>query len=477
MNYKTVKLLGVLAGLTLLGGISAHAQDKATLDLLVKKGVITQAEADGVSKSAAEIPVVSSKSGMAKRINLQGLLQTQFDGISASTTVPHGANVASVDQMYLRRAQIGVIADLGNGWGSDIMADFAATQVADQAKQGLSPQGVPTTQAAPTGVQYLSQNLFERAIITKQVPDWGTAAAGYQKVNFLEEELTPSDQLLAIERSVLTRYFDEYYGSPSAYRLAFAQRHAGLFWKGTNVPGVPGLYYSAAFVNGIQNNINFTGVGGLNSFGGWFGLGYKNSYSGVGYDFGINTGYSGDGNSDNANLNSAGSTAHTNQRNATWGYNPYLNLTYDAFSLRMEFAQAQFQNGRSTVPLTSTAIVTHGVTSMASPYGFNLIPSYKINDQWELVGRYSFLSTNGRGTNMADVVWNGPNSPGSTTLYDNVWAAYAGVNYYIIGTAVKLSVGYEYADFTGRQIAQGAQHFTGSGTGESIIRARLQVAF
>jgi hypothetical protein len=464
MNYKTLKLLSALAGVSLLGGLSVQAQDKATLDLLVKKGYITQAEADQAGKSAAF--VVVPKSPTTKKLTIEGFLQFQFDNISANGNGGKGANPPAVNQMYLRRSEVGMIGDFGNGWGGELEVDFSATLSADAPKAGLSPQG---------STNNIAQNLFEKAVITKKIDGYGMAMAGYTKVNFIQEENTPSTDLLAIERSPLTRYFDEYYGSPTAYRLAFAQRRTGLFWNGVLSNGpLAGTYYGAAITNGIQSNINYGSVGGLNGMGAWLNAGYKNSYAGLGYDFGLNLGYSSNGNSDNK---TGDGLAGVNQRNSTWGWNPYLNLTYGGFGLKTEFVQSQYQNGRSTIPETTTTTAP-GATSMASPYGVNITPYYNINDQWQLVARYSYLSTNGRGTNMSDVVWNGPNVNGSTQLFDDVSSVYVGFNYFIIPGAVKLSAGYEWAQFTGRQLVVGGPaNFSGPHASENIIRARLQVVF
>lgn len=49
------KLTSILLAATFAVSPLLHAQDKATLDLLVAKGVITRAEADGVSKKAVRV--------------------------------------------------------------------------------------------------------------------------------------------------------------------------------------------------------------------------------------------------------------------------------------------------------------------------------------------------------------------------------------------------------------------------------------
>ena len=69
------KLTSILLAATFAVSPLLHAQDKATLDLLVAKGVITRAEADGVSKKAVQ---VSAKEKTTKSIKISGRLQMQY---------------------------------------------------------------------------------------------------------------------------------------------------------------------------------------------------------------------------------------------------------------------------------------------------------------------------------------------------------------------------------------------------------------
>jgi len=504
MNY-TLKTLSMLTGFALFGVLTAQAQDKATLDLLVQKGIISQADEDNVAKSTA-VPIVTSRSATAQKISLEGLIQFQYDDLTANDKSGLPAPV-STNQMYFRRVMLGMKADLGNNWGGEIMMDFAATQIADQPKSGLSPQAFPTTASTvggQQGIQYISQNMFDKIAITKAIPGYGTAEAGYDKTNFIQEELTSTAELPAIERSAATRYFDEYYGSQTAYRLAFAQRRTGLFWNGV-VPGVPGtLYYSAALTNGIQSQINFTNVGGLNGIGAWTGAGYKNSVAGLNYDFGMNLGYSGDGNSQN-NISSTSVTADHVQvasRNPTYGYNPYIKLAYGNFTLLTEFFQARYTNGRSTIPFTTTNLTSPGITSAAAPFGLNVIPVYKITPDLDAVFRFTYLNTDGRGTDQNGIFWNGPNdntnsvsgTTGNVTipaggsaygpLFNNVMAFYLGFNYKV-SAGVRFSAGYEIAELWNRQtyvatgpgVSNGTSTFNGPRTDMGMIRARLQILF
>ena len=160
------------------------------------------------------------------------------------------------------------------------------------------------------------------------------------------------------------------------------------------------------------------------------------------------------------------------QSNTIWGYNPYVTLDYGNFELSAEFIQAVVQNGRVSGGTTAAP----GPTSTAAPYGFNLTPSYKINDKWEAVARLSYLNTNGRGTSINAVETDASSTTGAVSNYDSAWAYYVGFNYYIVGNSVKFTAGYEYAQFNHRQTAFGGP-FNGPSANVNAVRARLQLLF
>jgi len=455
---------GIAAVLALAAPL-ASAQDKATLDLLVQKGVITQADEDNVAKSAAAPIVVTPKDGAVKGLKLEGMIQAQFDDLSTKANGPGSVSPTSTDEFLLRRVYLGALADLGNGWNAEVLLDLAATDGSNQPSGGPGA-AIPTTTGTLNTA--LGQNQFEKVIITKNFSDLdGTLGVGLRKVDFTQEEVTSSATGKVIERSVVSRFFDESYGTSTSGRLAFADRHTGIFWNGT-IPLVPGLYYSTALTDGVQNdNVQFTNPGGLNRFGYWAALGYKGSIGGFKYDVGVNGGLSQDQNSVNASQVTPTSTV--NQANTDIGYNPYVKLDVGNFELSAEFEQVDVDHGRGPA-----AAITNANTSRVLPYGFNITPSYKITPEWELVARYSYLDTDGRGVAIKDVARDGINIA-STTLYNNVSSIYAGVNWYIVGTAVKWSNGYEFDDFYHSGVA--GSGFTGPRAEVSGFRSQLQVTF
>ncbi len=436
--------VGPMAAFLLLAAAPpASAQDRATLDLLVKKGIITQTDEDSVAKAAAEPALATASNRDVSALKIQGMIQSQFDWVTTKDHAPNAADPASTMQFELRHIYFGAQAAFANGWGGEIQADFAAT-------------GSTQLSAAPQSQN--TQNLIEKAIITKAVDGYGVATFGFQKTQFSYDENTATAEMLPVERSIATNYFTRPYGGPTTGRLGFGNRLAGIYWDG-KPNALPGFFYGAALTTGIETAATLGATPGsnpsYNGFGYWGHAGYQGKWGDLSYKAGLNLGYTTDANST------------PTQNNSIAGYNPYLALGYGRWSLVAEFLQAKVQNGRANLA---------GHTSDAAPYGFNLMPSYKISDQWELVARFSELSTNGRGATISQQEWSGPNTAGTVSDYDNVWAAYFGFNYYIIGNSVKLSAGYELARFTDRQtVANGP--FNGPRADVGALRTRLQVQF
>ena len=152
-----------LAAALLFAAAPAHAQDKATLDLLVKKNVITQEEADTVAKSAS-IPV-TPKEAAVKKLTLEGVIQLQYDWLTTKDKTPNAVQPPATSQFYIRRAYLGALADLGNGWSGELLLDFAAG-----AKPPAAPQGTTDTG---------TQNYFEKVVINKKFDDYGIGCLLY----------------------------------------------------------------------------------------------------------------------------------------------------------------------------------------------------------------------------------------------------------------------------------------------------------
>jgi len=451
-KFSFIHAVANIAALVAIGLLTfatpAHAQDKATLDLLVRKGVISQTDADSVAKSAATPALVVAKNPDVQKIRLQGMIQFQYDWVTTKDKAANAADPAATNQFELRHVYLGAQADLGNGWGGEIQTDFAAT-------------GSTQLSAAPQSQN--TQNLIEKAIITKKVDGFGLATFGFQKTQFSQEENTLTSEILPVERSIATNYFTRPYGGPTTGRLGFGNRLSGIYWDGVS-PG-SGFFYGGALTSDIETAASLggpaAGAPSYNEFGYWIHAGYQGKLGDLAYKVGVNFGYTGDANS----IPAAGAVPA--QNNSIWGYNPYVSLSYDRAAITAEFLQAVVQNGRANAS---------GKTSDAAPYGLVITPSYKINDQWELVTRFSELSTNGRGATISQQEWSGGNTAGTVSDYNNVWAAYLGANWYIVGNSVKLSAGYEFARFSDRQTVTNGS-FNGPKADVNAFRLRLQFLF
>jgi hypothetical protein len=86
-----------------------------------------------------------------------------------------------------------------------------------------------------------------------------------------------------------------------------------------------------------------------------------------------------------------------------------------------------------------TADIDRGASATrdAKPAGFFVQPSFLITDTIELVARYQYLDTDGRGVNLGDVVRSAPVGP-TMNLFEE-W--YAGANLYLRGNDLKFQLG------------------------------------
>ena len=161
MKYKfTLALTAAILGVS---SAVSHGQDKATLDLLVSKGVITRQEADSVSKKSV---MVTPKEKTTKSVKLIGRVQTQYENITTDETVGGVKNeLGTKSDFLMRRIFLGMNADLGSGWSATVIADFCRSDA----------------------------NYLEYAYITKKYDGEflsGTADIGYKKIKFNLEEYT-----------------------------------------------------------------------------------------------------------------------------------------------------------------------------------------------------------------------------------------------------------------------------------------------
>ena len=372
--------------------VAANAQDKALLETLVKKGMLTQQEAAQIAKeSVAVTPATKSTKSIKIFGGAQGWYTWGKDSVKSG-----GESPSQQSGFTLRYVKLGVEADVGAGWSATVVTDF--------------------------GTEGATRNYLDKVVASKKIDlDYlnGTLQLGLRKVNMGYEQNMDDFGQYAVERSVATYFFTRYEGKN------FGSRTVGVFWDG-NITQVDGLYYGAAVTSGVSEGgvENFiTDAQNSSALSFWVNAGYKNVADIKGetlsYDLGINFGYAPQGST---------SLAYT-QKGSVWGINPYATINWRGLTLIGEFFLQQVEDytpGRDGVGRT--------------PMGANFTAAYKMDiGEWgaiEPVFRASYVTTNGMGLKSAYTGDDLGNINQAMTFY-------GGVNWYAT-TAVKTSLGYEF---------------------------------
>lgn len=411
MNTRKLTQLAALSA-AFCAASSFAASNDALLDLLVKKGVLTDTEATAVAAELKEEqPVfVKAKGKAVKDIKLTGRIHAQYDAISNDDDTKSSQN-----GFYLRRLYLGAETKFANDWYGKLIVNFGGDEESVSVDKAL------------IGWKYNPAANFE---------------FGYTKVPFGLYETTSSSKIKTVERPIANRLFAESDG------LQLAARNAGVFLNG-DIAG--GFSYSAAVVsndpsNSFSDNQDDDGsdTNGLGFFGR---LEWKNDNFLVGVDLA----HKQDG---AKNLDSgAGWMPNSGDINA---YGVHAVYTYEGFRLSSEFLGGTIQNANSQAGSAGDDV---------DVYGFTIIPSYKINDKWEVVASYSMVDSDGANIiDATDLV----RRSNSGDEYDEGESYYIGFNYYIIGNDLKLSGGYEFATF---------EDTSGDQIDIDALRLRLQLLF
>ena len=213
MKIYKILLLAIIAFAT--SGYGANSE--ALLNLLVQKGILTEAEVQAVeAEIAADAPVAMKAKGKETvELRFSGRLQGQFDGLSMQE---NGSDLPSTSHFYFRRLFLGAKAKLQNGVYAETVLDFARD--GDEGDYAVS---------------------FEKAFMGYKLNEGFTGMMGFLKVPFGFEETTSSAKLKTIERSAVNRFFMD--------DIDFGARHMGLHFEG-NLEG--DFSYAAALVNSAQ---------------------------------------------------------------------------------------------------------------------------------------------------------------------------------------------------------------------------------
>ena len=219
---KTNKLIQLAAiSAALIGSASFAASNDALLDLLVKKGVLTDTEATAVAAELKEENkgiTFSAKGKETVKLRFNGRMHFQYDSLDSE--LDDGTDVASTNHFYFRRLRLGAKATHENGLFAETVLDLARDGNNNDPNYGVS---------------------IDKAVAGYEFSDAFTGMVGYQKVPFGFQETTSSSKIKTIERSAANRFL--------ADDIDFAGRHTGLHAKG-DLGG--GFSYAAAIVNGAQ---------------------------------------------------------------------------------------------------------------------------------------------------------------------------------------------------------------------------------
>ena len=457
MNNSLKSMLIAAAALT---AVTASAQDKATLDLLVKKGVITAEER---AKTLDESAKAREKSGVnrvfpkedaTKRLTIGGYFQAQYQSFDYSqNSAITGATPNAIQNGFLmRRLYLELTADVGSGISGNLVLDTSGN-----------------TKSSST-------SWLDRAIVSHS-SSVGSFDLGYRKVTWGYEESTcsslfkaSSGKLSTVERGITNRYWNEGEVSAAASRsdgtvLGFGAHHTGLHY---NSPVNPqGFEYGASVVNAAQGR--FAEGKNSNDLAYYANVVWNNKVSdneayAVGVNYGTSRYYNATG-----TLNTFANIS---------GYNPFIMAKYFAWTFQAEYMNTKVTSSRDAVANTDDRDHT--------PTGYNAMVVYKINDNWEGVARYTNLDTDGRGQKISEGERGFAVGAGyAGSLYDQSNAIYLGVNYYfnlealgqqVNGYNAKIQFGYERANFKGI-ITQATGAVSGDKATVDAIRLQAQVAF
>lgn len=398
-----------------LGIGSAHAQDsKALIDVLVRKGILTNDEAAAViaeAKKEAPPPAVATSAGKyLNKLVISGRLQVQYAGLATDIDGTE-ADPASTNHFFLRRVYLGAKADLGAGWSGNLNYDFAGST-------------------------------FDAAFIQWRYNDALVVDVGFRKAPIgLEEWYTSSGNLRAIERSPASRFFME--ANTNGRRLGAGSYRTGVFVGGRERHG---LFYNVAVTNPERDEsaagVTSAGIAANNNVAYWANGGYAGHVRGSSLVLSVSGGYLPD---------QGGKTLGTGDDLLV--YNAFLEASRGPWDLQLEYFGSKNEHGVSA-------------TRDAQSAAWSIQPAYRIG-LVEAVLRYSRVDSDGRGLTTADLIRSAPS--GGTMDKLSEW--YAGLNLYLRGNDAKWQVGYLRGE-SKDTVNGGAAKATTDG-----VRSQLQLNF
>jgi len=400
------------------------AQDKALLEMLAQKGMLTNQEITSIAKESVAVMRDTAKS---KSLQIFGLTQLQYQNIAVTSYNDSvSADGARTNSLAVKHVFLGMSADLGADWSLEVNLDLCSSAV--------------------------SQAYFDYTYIRKKI-DYGmlkgTLDLGYRKAMFGYEENLSAAKLMTIERSIATYYFT---GGRNDRKLGFGGRYVGIFWNG-EVTFLDGLNYGFSITN--PYNCYPTGApdnagNSLNFFANIF---YTKKFENFSFKTGLNFGYGSEANSISAN-----------KHGSILGLNPYFAFSLYDFNFWADFFYADVEYGKNLASENSQPIAVN----VNFEYRFNIGEYGQIAPTF----RYSYVDTDGRGILPSDGI-SAANNVAGFGAYHNVQSFFAGVSWYFIGDDFKLQVGYEFDQFNGTASNRHARQFADA----NVFRIQLQNRF
>ena len=388
---RSVPIRAFLIGLALLP-VARAVDSGALLDALIRKGILTNQEAEDIRadlvRDSNTVPSQAMAGGKStNRLSVGMRMQLQYAHID--TTVS-GAAVKPVytDQPFTRRIYFTMKAGVGGDWGAQFTWDFASSYY-DDAFIGWTP-----------------------------TPDL-QFNFGLRKVAVAYEERFSSGNLKGLERSGATRYFVE---GNNGRRLGAASYRIGAFLDGKrDLSPTTTLVYTAAVTDPERGDTAAdaasSGDASTNRVALWSTLGLLGKLPENGYwTTGVGVGFQPD-------RGGWGTTNFGRGHDLTL-YSVYLDVQAGRFGLMGEYLVADVERGVSA-------------TRDARPRGYFLMPTFLLTETVEAVVRYTAVDSDGRGLQLGDVMRSAP-SGGTMNRFEE-W--YGGVNWYLRGIDLRLQLG------------------------------------
>ena len=373
-----------ISAAALMGSASFAASNDALLDLLVKKGVLSNSEASAVAAELKEENsgiAFSAKGKETVKVRFNGRMQFQYDQLAMEE---NGDDLPTTNHFYFRRLFLGAKASLANGMYAETVLDFAGDD-------------------AP-------ELNFDKAIFGYKFNDALDLTLGYQKVPFGFEETSSSSKLPTIERSAANRFF--------ADDIDFSSRHSGVHFEG-DLDG--GFSYAAAVVNAAQGEGSRL-LGASNSSNDIAAFG-RLQWSGEGFTIGVDAGMQ-PNNEELLDKDDDGVVQNPGDNDVT-AFTGYINYKVNGLNLLAEAFSGD---------LGDTGDVE----------GYALRASYKF-DKFEPVFRYARVEADEWEIDTDELIRRAPKG-GTVSGTDNeIDSFYIGANYYY-SPAVTFMAGYEMAE-------------------------------